>query len=62
MRKAVAPRIYSVQLSSLANIMRTVEADKRITPEKLAVVLRSINDITAVLSDASQKPLPLDLK
>lgn len=57
MRRAVPPRIYSVQLSMLANLLRTVESDKRLTAAQFNTVNGSVDAIVRVLSEVQQLPL-----
>jgi hypothetical protein len=56
-RRAIAPRLYSTQLSMLANLLRTVEADKRLTPTQFQSINASVNEIVLLLSAVQQKPL-----
>jgi hypothetical protein len=60
MRPAVAPRYYSVQLSSLANLMRTVAADKRMSHGERGKIQAAIDEITEVLISAQRKPFPAE--
>jgi len=57
MRKAVVPAIYSIQLSSLASLVRIATVDKRIEPASQLVLLRAVDEITSILTKAQQKPL-----
>jgi len=57
MRKAVPPAVYSIQLSSLASLVRTASVDKRIEPASQLVLLRAVDEITSILTKAQQKPL-----
>lgn len=53
LKRAVAPRIYSTQVTSLQMLLRAAEMDTRLTKLQFSKVNQAVNDIVQVLSSVS---------